>query len=312
MFLVRCRISAVFCLLAAFAPLLSAWNAAGHRAITFLTYSQLTPKARARVDAIIRAHPDYAELYAKGVATDPVDVARNAFTAASVWSDVIKGDARFSDTLPAAPGTRVLSGFPDMLRHSNWHYINTPFQKEFDREPIDPVNALTEIKRLLKVLRKDGPVTPEEAFALPWIIHIISDVHQPLHTVSKFSRTADGRAEQDKGGNACFLAQDRNLHSLWDGILGTNMEDGAVARLAASLQDHQGEPKKLDLKPETWLREGAELSLSFVYAFPGNCGSKDNPLTLPAGYREKAHQIALQRGAMAAYRLAAVLNERLD
>jgi hypothetical protein len=116
----------------------------------------------------------------------------------------------------------------------------------------------------------------------------------------------------DGGGNSCSVTEDRNLHSLWDNILGTSTEDGTVARLSASLQDHQPEPKKLDLRPETWLREGAELARNFVYAFPGNCSERERPLALPADYKRKARQIALKRGALAAWRLAAILNEQFD
>ncbi len=307
----RYRFVSLLCLLLALAPCMSAWNATGHRAISFLAYSHLNSKARQRVEAILKAHPDYRDMFSKGLATDPVDIARNAFTSASVWSDVIKGDPRFSDAAPAqGNGSALLPGFPDMLRHQNWHYINSPVPAEFRNEAIDPANAVSELKRLLKVLRKDGPVTPEEAFALPWIIHLITDVHQPLHTVSRFSRTRDGKVDQDKGGNSCYLADDRNLHSLWDNILGTNAEENTVARLAASLQDHQPEPKKNDIRPETWIREGVDVAQSFVYAFPGDCSVRERPLRLPADYKSKARQIALQRAALGAYRLAAVLNEK--
>ncbi len=37
---------------------------------------------------------------------------------------------------------------------------------------------------------------------------------------------------------------------------------------------------------------------------------REKPLRLPADYKTKARTAALQRGAMAAYRLAAVLNEK--
>ena len=47
------------------------WNAAGHRSITFLAYTLLSPRARARVDAIIKAHPDFQTVFAAGTATDP-------------------------------------------------------------------------------------------------------------------------------------------------------------------------------------------------------------------------------------------------
>ncbi|MBC8167094.1 MAG: S1/P1 nuclease, partial [Bryobacteraceae bacterium] len=222
--------------------------------------------------------------------------------------DIIKGDPRFFDTV--VPGSMPLPGFPDMQRHQSWHYINVPYPQEFQSQAIDPENALAQIKTLLKTLRRDGPVTLQEAYALPWILHLVTDVHQPLHTIAKF-RTVGGRAEQDKGGNACYLAEDRNLHAFWDGVLGTNFDDAPVARLAASIEDHLPRPKRLDLRPETWIREGLELAEPVVYRFDGACDDRDRPLRLSAEYKVVARRIAFGRAAMAAYRLAELLNEKL-
>jgi hypothetical protein len=306
------RMCALFCLSLAGSPGLFAWNATGHKAITFLAYSLLTPKARGRVDAILKAHPDYRTILAarSTASADAVDLAHNAFAVASTWPDIIKSDPRFSDT-PVA-GAPALPGFPDMLRHQNWHYINTPVPAEFEKQPIDPVNVTAELKRLLRTLKKDGVVSPEEAFALPWIMHLVTDIHQPLHTVSRFYRSTNGAVEQDKGGNACYIAEERNLHSLWDSILGVNSVENPVARQAASLQDHYPQPRKVNLKPETWIREGVAVAQTVVYDLNSDCRDKEHPAPLPQGYREKARAVAKQRAALAAYRLAALLNDKFD
>src|SRR5206468_12659245 len=41
------------------------WNATGHRIIASIAYDNLTPAARARVDDLIRRHPDYESLFLK-------------------------------------------------------------------------------------------------------------------------------------------------------------------------------------------------------------------------------------------------------
>ena len=305
------QMSGLFCvLLLAGNQGLFAWNATGHKSISFLTYSLLTPRTKQRVDAILRMHPDYTTILAAGTATDPVDIAHNAFSLASTWPDVIKSDPRFSDSATGA--SNVLPGFPDMLRHQSWHYVNTPFPDEFAHERIDPVNAPAELKRLLKMLHKNGAATAEEAFALPWIIHLETDLHQPLHTVSRFYRSSSGVVEQDKGGNACYIDQQRNLHALWDSILGTESDEKSVARLAASLQDHYSGSKKPDLKVDNWIREGVEVARSMVYGFAGNCLDREHPTVLPPDYRPKARAVAVERASVAAYRLAALLNDKLD
>src|SRR5580658_5174745 len=119
------------------APPAQAWNSTGHRLIAAIAYDRLTPKARARVDALIRQHPDYEKLFLRDAPTDPIARARAAFIAASVWPDQIKGDPRFYDeTRSNASPTPLLPGFPDMARHTTWHYYDTPYTPDgADAEP---------------------------------------------------------------------------------------------------------------------------------------------------------------------------------
>src|SRR5882757_2823224 len=79
------------------APPATAWNATGHRLIAAIAYDRLKPKTRARVDALIRQHPDYEKIFLRDAPTEPAARARAAFIAASVWPDQIKGDPRFYD-----------------------------------------------------------------------------------------------------------------------------------------------------------------------------------------------------------------------
>ena len=162
-----------------------AWNATGHRVVAAIAYDRLTPHARAEVDALLRKHPDFGVLSG-----------REAFLAASVWPDTIKGDNRFyDDTRPNAQPTPLLPGFPSMARHTNWHYIDVPFSP--DGTPLKPPkspNALDQLQRLLKIV---GPADPE-AYDLPWLIHLTGDVHQPLHCTSRFLKS---QPHGDPGGN---------------------------------------------------------------------------------------------------------------
>src|ERR1700722_14696889 len=90
-------LTASFSILLSLAPPAQAWNSTGHRLIAAIAYDRLTPKARARVDALIRQHPDYEKLLIKAAPSDPIARARAAFIAAPVWPDQIKGDPRFFD-----------------------------------------------------------------------------------------------------------------------------------------------------------------------------------------------------------------------
>lgn len=275
---------------------LEAWNATGHRIIAAIAYDHLTPQARARVDQLLKQHPD--------LATMP---SREAFLTASVWPDAIRNDPRFYDDTAANPKpTPLLAGFPSMARHTNWHYIDLPFSPDGTtiEQPKKP-NALVELRRILK--------TPElTAYDLPWLIHLTGDVHQPLHATSRFTRQLP---HGDQGGNLVFVKPGRNLHSFWDGLAGTEVSDESVNRAAtvvnAELVQARGANPRLSRDPKRWIEESFALAQQEVYTFGPASGSRESPIVLPADYETKAHQIARAQIARAGLRLAAVLNAKL-
>ena len=283
------------------------WNATGHRIVAAIAYERLTPKTRARVDELLRMHPDYQQ-FTSDAPENPAARARAVFLAASVWPDTIKGDPRFwDDTHPDAQPTPALPGFPNMKRHTNWHYFDTPYAP--DGAPLQhqaPPNALTELPRLIRELGR----APEsvEVYDLPWIEHIAGDVHQPLHCVSRFLKSSP---MGDAGGNGVFIAPRGNLHSLWDGAAGNETSDAYVTSYAAQAVAEYPAPARIEKNPGKWIAEGARLAIAEVYTFGLETGSREHPIELPASYLENARRVARAQVALAGYRLAAVLNDRL-
>jgi hypothetical protein len=290
-----------------------AWNATGHRLIAAIAYDRLTPKARARVDALIRQHPDYEKLFLRDAPADPSARARAAFIAASVWPDQIKGDARFYDeTRPNASPTPLLPGFPDMARHTTWHYYDTPYAPDgVEPEHQNPPHALSELNRIIPIIGSKANVPPTSAsnpaYLLPWLEHIAGDVHQPLHCVSRFLKSMP---KGDAGGNFVYIGT-RNLHSLWDGAAGSDLSDAYASKYIADAQAAHPAPRHLGKKPAKWIEEGFKIAVSEVYTFGLETGTREHPLPLPPGYEANAAKVAQQRIAIAGYRLAAVLNEKL-
>jgi hypothetical protein len=96
----------------AHAPVARRWDATGHRAMAAIAYDRLRPATRARVDELMRAHPDLASL-AVGLEISTAAGIRELFLRAAVWPDRIRGDARFwRETDPKATPTQLLPGFP--------------------------------------------------------------------------------------------------------------------------------------------------------------------------------------------------------
>jgi hypothetical protein len=293
----------------------SAWNYSGHCIVAEIAYERLTPQARARVDRMIRDHPDYNRIFTLGAAdatkSDPAALARYAFVHAAPWPDlIIYNDDRFYDELaPNAQPTPLLPGFPDMMRHRAWHYFDTPYSGDGTAViEQQPPHLMTELPRLLSEI---GTVDSRQAaYDLPWLEHLAGDVHQPLHLTGRFLRS---QPKGDAGGNFVFVEPGRTLHSLWDDAAAPrDLSDDDVVRYAREITAEYpaGPPPSLD--PTHWAAESFDLDKSAVYTFGLETGSKEHPLTLPPGYEERAKKIARQRVALAGYRLAGALNKLLQ
>ncbi|MEX2260949.1 MAG: S1/P1 nuclease [Bryobacteraceae bacterium] len=282
------RIRSLGALLAALVvvPCALAWNGTGHRAIARIAYENLQSTPRARVDALLKRHPDYAA-WVRGIPES--EAGQAAFERASKWPDDIRGDRRLDN-----PG---------------WHYINLPFSTDgtdVSRFAPLPPNALTKLQDIRKSLGNPSVSPESQTHLLPWLIHLVGDVHNPLHTTARFLKT---QPRGDRGGNAVIVRGAGNLHSYWDGLLGRGETPKFLAKLVETIIHSHPKPANPDLRERQWVQEGLALCRKFVYSF-GEGGTRENPVRLSDEYRVKARRIAHERAATAGYRLAAVLNER--
>lgn len=274
------------------------WNDTGHKAIMLVAYQRLTPRVRQRVDQLLAKHPDYAK-WVEGV---PVERrSRAALLAASVWPDSLRQDPRFHDT--DAPATPPIPGLPEgaQARHNEWHSIYQPFST--DGTPTVPArepNALIQLKALDGIGRMPEPM---QVYLLPWLLHLVADVHNPIHTMNRFT------AEFPKGDRVGLdlHIQDGTLHLFWDALIGTDSSDRSLDEIAAKIQ-RESKPAVLDVNPERWVNEGFSLR-GQVYDFSGP-GTEQKPAVLTEAYSAEAHKIAFQRAVLASYRLAEFLNTR--
>jgi hypothetical protein len=297
-------------LLAATALSSSAWNNAGHKIAAAIAYKNLKPNARMRVDALLARHPDFDRMLTRGAPPDPVERSRYAFLVATTWPDLIRNDPRFwDDTKPDAQPTPAIPGFPDSKRHTNWHYKDIPFSTDgTPTEEQRPPNALTELVRIIDLLDSPPGHPSNPAYHLPWFLHLASDVHNPLHCVSRFTKSLP---KGDAGGNEVWVAPGMRLHAVWDEALGRDDTYAAVIDAAEILRRQHPEPSRLATNPERWIEEGFELAKREVYTFGEASGTKETPLQLPDSYRANASRVARERVALAGYRMAKILNDKL-
>ncbi|MCC7237572.1 MAG: S1/P1 nuclease [Bryobacterales bacterium] len=287
-----------------------AWHPVGHRIIAAMAYDQLSGKTRARVDELIRRHPDYAK-FTEGVKGNARQTARWAFIHAAAWGDDIKGDSRFyDDTRRDAKPTRTLPPFPDMRRHTNWHYVNVYFSPDGVRLPKSPVpSAKTELPKMIAGL--EGELG---WYHLVWLLHVEGDVHQPLHCTARLTNhllDRSGKPASDLGGNLVVVDGYTNLHTVWDDLLGVTRDEVYIDWMAKRLKKEHRKPAELSLDPNVWIEEGSAVAQMKAYVMPAGVGTRENPFRRTPAYEAESLAVAHQRAALAAYRLAAVLSSKL-
>jgi len=179
------------------------------------------------VSNLLHEHPDYARWLKRA---GDGDAKRVAFIEASTWPDDIRQDQRFYSAGVDEP-TPTLPGFPDMERRRNWHYVNRPLEDKRQNHSRnlarnDPVSGLLDqqLVALAKILAAPstlGAPASERSYALPWLIHLCGDAHQPLHT----SIRLDAEGQWDRLGNGVNVINPFNprknsttLHAFWDDL----------------------------------------------------------------------------------------------
>lgn len=299
----RLRIAA----LAALASLLlqplpaSAWNAAGHRLSALIAWQQLDETTRERISRVLALHPDHARWLARAKDGAP-EVA--AFLEASIWPDEIKSDERFHDA-GKDEATTLLPGFPDMARHRHWHYIDRPIGHPPQRHATDG-ELDRQLDRLIKTIDSSKTSDQQRAYALPWLIHLVADAHQPLHTVSRY----DAQGRGDEGGNLQIIRHPfhprlslMKLHAYWDDLAGPPWLRGRYLERAASALVAAHPPPAPSGGVQRWIDESWEIARDAAYP-PGDATVP----TLTADFHQNAQAIARQRVAEAGYRLATLLH----
>jgi hypothetical protein len=264
-----------------------AWNAAGHRLVAVIAWQQLSPPAREAIGEALARHPDHDRWADKARPSEDIDL----FAEAATWPDDIRNDPRFYDEERESP-TPPLPGLPDTARHKRWHYVDLDAAGKVRAGELD-----LQIERLARMLRSTGKKA-EISYALPWLLHLVADLHQPLHV---------GR-HGDEGGNAVEIENPYNkrlpftsLHTYWDDLPGPPWLRGQrLARNAAGLLENHPAPVQGNVG--LWRDESHRL---LDQAYPDANGS-----LLPIvseDFRQKSRDIANRRIVDAGYRLGRLL-----
>jgi S1/P1 nuclease len=305
--------------LAVMTPPAYGWGDVGHMMVAFVAYQDLTGTAKGRVNALVRRNPKFSEwqrMVPKG--TSKADRNMMLFMIAATWADQIKGDPDYTsdgshngNRPEGSPDPTANRGYADKLMHKYWHFVDTPFSTDGAALPPVPTPNAQERIMLLRGVLASKAKDPLKSYDLVWLLHLVGDVHQPLHCVTRVSATdRDG----DDGGNGVKVLCEgcpAVLHSFWDGAAGSGRGAEAIApAIAGGKKLPKADPvaaAKSDVKD--WIDESFELAKAKVYQSPVEAGS--GPFMLTAEYQGMAKTLAEERIALAGARLASLLNKEL-
>jgi hypothetical protein len=293
------------------------WNDRGHMSVAYVAYKRLKPAARERVNALLKLNPRYGEWVATVSKEAPVasDDDKNLmiFMIAATWADQIKRDSTYikdgsqgGNRPDGSPDPGKNTGYDDLLMHKYWHFIDTPFTTDGTALPPIPTPNAQERIALFRTVLASTSADGLKSYDLAWLLHLVGDVHQPLHASTRVSSTDP---EGDAGGNLVKLDCSKcELHFFWDDLLGTDNNLKTVMRAASKLPKAKAAlATKTDEKD--WIAESFQEARQTVYAPPIAAG--DGPFTLTTQYKKNAKRLVTQRVALAGARLANLLNAEL-
>jgi hypothetical protein len=195
----------------------SAWGPKGHDVVAYVAEQNLSKSARKRITALLEGH-------------SMVYVAN--------WMDNASHTPEYSYT-------------------KTWHYVNVEPSEQTYANSVkeskgDVVVAINSIVERIK----SGELTKdEERVELMMLIHLVGDIHCPMHAGHK----------SDRGGNGTkvkYFGQQKNLHSVWDSEIVESAHRWSYAEWAEQIDIINPKAKHTIVEggPNDWIEESVALA----------------------------------------------------
>lgn len=232
-----------------------AWGPTGHRVTGHIAEKYLTKKAKKAVRQILGGQ---------------------SLAMVSTWMDEVRSDSTY-----------------DYM--ADWHWVTIPDGQTYEQAEKNPKgDVIMTLERIITELKSKKLTPREEAERIKILVHLVGDIHQPLHV---------GRGD-DRGGNdirVMWFRTDSNLHRVWDSDM---IDDTRLSytELAESLLLPSDSLRKAWQRAT--VRDWAYESMSYrkqVYDTGNN--------RLGYTYSYKYFHIVRERLLQAGVRLAGILNE---
>jgi hypothetical protein len=217
-----------------------AWGADGRRAVAAIAIKLLPPdKAQAANNLLSNS-----------------DVGRDFVDAASYADEVIRERDH---------------------RHvfSPWHFVDWPADAAtYSDSFCDPDCIVNELPKQIEAMRTSTD-TEAKALAMSWVIHLMGDLHQPMHVTDRgdrggndFKVTYNGRT-RCRESNSTGAETKVELHSVWDSCLVFTLENGRTFDkladdLRGNLTTYKGHPAASGTMMD-WMKETHQAGIDIAY-----------------------------------------------
>lgn len=258
------------------------WGSTGHRVVGAIAEKHLEPAVGLKVFQLLGG---------------------NSLSRVANWPDEIKSEPQnYSYTF-------------------NWHYTDWREEDHDHDETKSSGKLLTSIREQVNVLKDPKATDASKVFAIKFIVHLVGDIHQPLHVGNGL----------DQGGNKCkvsFQGKAVNLHQVWDESMidFTNLSFTEIANYVAMGRTREELIAWRSGDVTDWARESKEIRATI---YPAEVNPNPQPMSvkqycrsdivvapeempkLSYDYSYKFVPVMEKRLFQAGLRLAMLLNEAL-
>jgi hypothetical protein len=205
--------------------------------------------------------------------------------------------------------------FPEYAKTPPWHFVDVPYDADSydpERDCKDGSCVVERIEVFKKTLADKTKPSQDRLEALMFLVHLVGDLHQPLHCATR----------NDRGGNDLpvgFLGHagnHLNLHAVWDenlvqACMGHLEPYDYAGRLNAEIQGSDRSDWQTG-EAKDWAWESHQAAVKRAYAdADGHPLPKNGHPNLDDAYVAKGKEVVavqLKRGGI---RLARILNDAL-
>lgn len=248
-------------------PQLLAWGQTGHRSIGLVAQQHLSAEALRKAEILLDGQ---------------------SLAQAASWADEIKSDRKFA--------------YADSWHYTTWQDGDDAFHA--GHEDKGSGFLLSQIERQLAILKDAGASKADKAQALKFTVHLVGDLHQPMHVGSG----------GDQGGNFCKVTwhgRSTNLHRVWDSDM-IEQTDLSFTELAAFASEgrSRGQTKAWQTgTPREWAAESRTLRAD---AYPPEVVAPTAPVSrLTYCERNVAPEAMPKLGYEYSYRFLPVVYDRI-